>query len=185
MRIKGAKPPGYADNNEASPLMLKASAKPIPDADKSEAMNLKHDIELQRLLRESHLLSPSTGLAHTTASNRHKATDLRLQALGAKTSLFGGEKMPASHRRGIIARAQEKEAKRRREASENGIVLEKERRGKKGMVGGGEKKMRERSVGGPAVGKFAGGTLTLSKSDIRDIQGPMRGGKKMGRTGRR
>jgi Domain of unknown function (DUF4602) len=132
----------------------------------AEAINLKHDLELQRLLKESHLLdrSSESTLTHT---NHHKAIDLRMQSLGAKTSLFTQSKMPLSHRRGIIAKASLKEATRRKEAKENGIVLEKEVKARNG-----KSVRRERGVGAPTVGKFQGGTLKLSRRDISDIEGP-------------
>lgn len=78
--------------------------------------------------------------------------------------------MPISHRKGIVAKETEREEKRRREARENGIILEKAKmKSKKGSDG-----KRERGVGGPVVGKFSGGTLRLSKRDIHDIEGPKR-----------
>jgi hypothetical protein len=91
--------------------------------------------------------------------------------------------MPPSHRKGIVAKKKEKEEFRRREARENGIILEKV--SMKGR-GGGERK-RERGVGGPGVGKLVGGTLRLSKKDIYDIEGPKGrgGGGKGGRGGKR
>lgn len=84
-----------------------------------------------------------------------------------------------SHRKGINAKKEMLEDKRRREARENGIILEKPSLKKKAPQG-----RRERGVGAPSVGKFAGGTLRLSKKDLDDIQGPKpRGGK--GKKGRR
>jgi hypothetical protein len=82
----------------------------------------------------------------------------------------------------MIAKAQEREAKRRAEAKEAGIVLERETRKKKGADRG-----RERGVGGPSVGKFRGGMLTLSKKDVRDITGEGGGerGKGKAKRGRR
>jgi hypothetical protein len=144
----------------------------------AESANLKKDLALQRLLAESHLLDSSDN-ASLSGNNRHKATDLRLQTLGAKTSLLRQQKMPLSHRKGIIAKQGEREEKRRREARENGIILEKATLGtKKSKVG-----KRDRGVGGPGVGKFSGGTLTLSKKDIFDIEGPRSAGRG-GRGGR-
>jgi hypothetical protein len=89
--------------------------------------------------------------------------------LGSKTSILKQEKMPMSHRKGIITKNSEKEDRRRREARENGIILEKAKM-KKTSEG-----MRDRGVGAPGVGKFSGGTLKLSKKDISDIEGPQRG----------
>lgn len=128
------------------------------------------------MLTESHLLDSSTDLTHT-GKNRHKATDLRLQALGSKGSIFEQKSMPASHRRGIIAKKEEREQTRRKEARENGIILEKAKSTKKFPEG-----KRERGVGAPAVGRFSGGTLSLSKQDIADIEGPKRSSS--GRGGR-
>lgn len=81
--------------------------------------------------------------------------------------------MPMSQRKGIAAKAKMRDDKRRSEARENGIVLEREKKVRK--VAG----KRERGVGGPSVGKFKGGTLTLSKKDVASITGGGggRGGK--------
>lgn len=140
----------------------------------ADALNLKNDLALQRLLKESHLLdasSPNSLSAGPSGKNRHKATDLRIQALGSKASIMAQEKMPMSHRKGIKAKSMAKEDKRRREARENGIILEKERKERKDVG-----KKRERGVGGPGVGKFSGGTLKLTKRDIMSITGEGRGG---------
>lgn len=90
-----------------------------------------------------------------------------------------------SHRRGIVAKQSEKEGKRRREAKENGIILEKANiGGKKSSI------QRDRGVGAPGVGKFSGGTLKLSKKDIFEIEGPRKsatgrgGGRGGGKRGR-
>lgn len=73
-----------------------------------------------------------------------------------------------SHRKGIIAKQAQREDTRRREARENGIILEKAKMGiKKGSDG-----KRDRGVGAPSVGKFSSGTLKLSKKDISEIEGP-------------
>jgi hypothetical protein len=85
--------------------------------------------------------------------------------------------MPMAHRKGIIAKQNEKEDKRRQEARENGIILEKAKMKKSS---GGK---RERGVGAPGVGKFTGGTLKLSKKDISDIEGPRRSSAGTGRRG--
>jgi hypothetical protein len=138
------------------------------DDDSSEAANLKKDLALQRLLTESHLLESATNPT-LSGNNRHRATDLRLRTLGAKTSILKQERMPMSHRKGMIAKQMEREEKRRREAKENGIILEKTNVSKKNSD-----VKRDRGVGAPGVGKFSGGTLKLSKQDISDIEGPRR-----------
>jgi hypothetical protein len=154
-----------------------SSTTPVPKAPQKATLtalseedskdNLKNDLALQRLLSESHLLSknPSSRLDHS-GKTRHKATDLRMQSLGAKASVFKQAKMPMSHRRGISKKAVEREGKRRKDAKESGVILEKEKRSAPK-----ERGKRERGVGGPGVGKFKGGVLTLSKKDIEDIQG--------------
>ena len=169
---QSSKVPSSAPSTTAT---TKARLAAKDDEDTSEAGNLKKDLELQRLLTESHLLDSSTNLT-SVGKNRHKATDLRLQALGSKTSIFEQKSMPASHRRGMVAKAGEREHKRRTEARENGIILERAKSTKK-FEG-----KRERGVGAPGVGKFSGGTLKLSKQDIADIEGPKRSSS--GRGGR-
>ena len=86
--------------------------------------------------------------------------------------------MPLSHRKGILTKAATREDKRRKNAVENGIILEKFKLAPK------VEKRRERSIGGPAVGKFRGGTLKLSSKDVRSIEGRKQSGLKP-RKGRR
>lgn len=138
--------------------------------DEAETLNLKHDLDLQRLLKESHLFERGGSTADTTVTGqqRHRATDLRIQGLGAKNSLFEQEKMPMSHRKGIQGKKKMREGKRREEAKDNDIVLEKKQRT------GLNTAKRERAVDAPAVGRFRGGMLKLSKSDIAGMQGPSR-----------
>ena len=142
------------------------------DPDSNETTNLKNDMALQKLLRESHLLSASssgtsTPTLTTTGVARHKSQDLHLQALGAKGSIFTQKKMPMAQRKHMIDKARTTEEKRRREAKEAGIILERENRVTKKAP----EKKRERGVGGPSIGKFRGGTLSLSKKDVQSITG--------------
>lgn len=147
--------------------------------DESETLNLKHDLDLQRLLKESHLFERgNSSTADTTATGvqRHRATDLRIQNLGARGSLFEQDKMPMSHRKGIEGKKRSREAKRRLEAKENGIILENKQR--TSMSTG----KRDKGVDAPGLGRFRGGTLKLSKSDIAGMQGPGRPqGKRRGK----
>ena len=142
----------------------------VDEEDSSEAMNLKHDLDLQRLLKESHLLEQAKA-SSTLGTHRHKAVDLRMQTLGSKGSTFHQERMPLTHRKGILAKVASREATRRKEAQENGIILEKASKKSKAR-----EVRRERGVDVPTVGKFRGGTLKLSKKDVLDIQGPARSG---------
>ena len=68
-------------------------------------------------------------------------------------------------------KAAAREEKRHREARENGVILEKPTSKTKNKLSRAGERRRERGVGGPSVGKFAGGTLNLSKKDISVIQG--------------
>ena len=98
-----------------------------------------------------------------------------MQTLGSKSSIFAQQKMPIAHRKGIIAKSTEREVTRRREARENGIILEKPSFSASKKSGGSsisKPKKRERGVGGPSVGSFNRGMLKLSKRDVMDIQGP-------------
>ncbi|KAH0547983.1 hypothetical protein GP486_008275 [Trichoglossum hirsutum] len=148
--------------------------------DATDAANIRNDLALQRLLAESHLLDPQSSYSPTGA-NRHKATDLRLQSLGAKASILSQDKMPMSHRKGIIAKASRREERRRREARENGIILEKARKSRGPNID-----RRERSIDGPGVGMFRKGMLRLNKRDISEIEGSKRpGGRSQKKTSRR
>ncbi|KAF5873770.1 uncharacterized protein Bfra_005235 [Botrytis fragariae] len=135
-----------------TPSLSKLTELPAGSADDpgaTEALNLKNDLALQRLLDESHLLTSSSSSSaanshavHTLqGKNRLKALDMRVQALGGKTSIHTQESMPMNMRKGIIRKAEEKEEKRRREAKENGIVLETKGRGG-GLAGEGKEGRR-------------------------------------------
>lgn len=72
-------------------------------------------------------------------------------------------------------RANHRESVRRKDARDNGIVLERERRVRRFE---GE---RDRGVGGPDVGTLRGGMLRLSRRDVAEITG---GGRRGGGGGR-
>ena len=165
MSWKSAKPPSSI-TKIASTAKRRQPESTDNEESSTDAANLKKDIALQRLLKESHLLDPQSSLSHS-GQNRHKALDLRLQDMGAKTSVFVQHKMPLAQRRGIAAKAAKKEDSRRREAQENGIILEKTAKSQKK-----DERMRQRGIGAPSVGKFQGGMLKLSKRDVAEIEGP-------------
>lgn len=114
---------------------------------------------------------------------------MRVQALGGKSSIHKQEKMPMNMRKGIERKAEEREEKRRREAKENGIILET--KAGRGGGSGGRDRRKERSGtggtfdGGPGVGKMRGATLNLSERDVVGIEGRRGGGGRMGRNGKR
>ncbi|PYH74075.1 uncharacterized protein BO88DRAFT_447916 [Aspergillus vadensis CBS 113365] len=170
-----SKPPSYSEEPKPAKKKAKKEKSDDDEEDAMDADNLKNDLALQRLLKESHLLESANELA-PTGKNRIKALDLRMQELGAKASLYK-QKMPTAHRRGIKEKAEMKEDRRRREAKENGIILEKPAP----KSNPASTKRRERGVGGASIGKFAGGALNLSKRDVAAIQGPRRTTKGKGR----
>jgi len=92
--------------------------------------------------------------------------------------------MPMGMRKGINHAAVTREDKRRREAKENGIILEREA---KKVKGGGVKKRRsERPVDLPGVGKLRGAELRITERDVRAIEGFKKtGGREKKSRGRR
>ncbi|PGH23429.1 hypothetical protein AJ80_02539 [Polytolypa hystricis UAMH7299] len=176
-QFMSAKPPSSSQTTKSA--KSNPSSKGDEEDESMDAANLKNDMALQRLLKESHLLESAEDL-NPTGRNRHKALDLRMQDLGAKTSLFNQAKMPMSHRKGINTKAVTREETRRREARENGIILEKPTAPKNQKP----VRKRERGIGAPGIGKFVGGTLRLSKSDVHSIQGPKRSGSSRGKSRR-
>ncbi|QUC18592.1 uncharacterized protein UV8b_02833 [Ustilaginoidea virens] len=172
-----------------------SSPRPSPSSLPEDAPSLlAQDLELRRLLAESHLLAPHaaakslSGVSSTPAPprsfaagrTRQKATDLRVQALGSTVSVLKQDKMPMRIRKGKAAAADAREAKRRREARENGIVLEREagKRARRQRSGSG----RGGAVDRPGVGRMKGAELRISESDVRGIQGAR---DVFGRKGRR
>jgi hypothetical protein len=176
-----SKPPSEAKIT----ALAKNALQDATEDDASESANLKYDLALQRLLKESHLLDPSTFSGSTVepeGKSRLKALDLRLKDLGAKHAISEQERMPIAHRKGIKAKAANREVARRKDAAENGIILEKAR----AVVGKPhqQQQRRPRGIGAPSVGKFKGGTLKLSSRDVRAIEGP-KDRKGAGKKGRR
>jgi len=166
-----SKPP----TSTAAPKKSLTVKKSPDDADLAESNNLRNDLDLQKLLRESHLLSASSSrVSRSTLSAtgiaRHKSRDLHLQSLGAKGSVFSQKKMPMAQRKHMIQKARLTDEKRRAEAKEAGIILERPTMNK---IPGkrDETRKRDKAVGLPSVGKFRGGTLSLSKKDVRSITG--------------
>ena len=93
----------------------------------------------------------------------------------------------------MVAKAGQREDKRRTEAKENGIILERfgaKSAGGAGAAtrGGGKDRKRGGSalgIGGPDVGTYRGATLRLSKNDIKGIEGSSKRGGRGGRGGGR
>ncbi|KAJ4145394.1 hypothetical protein LMH87_004246 [Akanthomyces muscarius] len=185
-----------------------ASAKPAKALPEDAPSLLAQDLELRRLLSESHLLTPShnnaasasvfsSSVVHGTAAEprafssgrtRQRATDLRLQALGSKGSVLAQERMPMSMRKGIAAAADARDAKRRREAKENGVILERSAQTQGRKKGGGGGSSRGRGGGdvhSPGIGRMRGAELRISESDVRKIEGSRDAFGRKGRGGGR
>ncbi|KAI8296924.1 hypothetical protein K4K61_000488, partial [Colletotrichum sp. SAR11_59] len=170
-----SKPPSQTDPNPTPP----ASEPPADEDDENDKSMLANDLALQRLLSESHLLAKHNNTSSTTSSEpksfaagklRQRQLDMRMQSLApGVASLFKQDKMPMAQRKGIVAKAAQRETTRRRQAKENGVVLEREAPAPKKKSGGGGR--GERSVGGPSVGRMRGAQLTLSERDVRSIEG--------------
>ncbi|KAG5925204.1 hypothetical protein E4U42_004456 [Claviceps africana] len=170
------------DHGTAKPTAASAPSKSSPLPEDAPSL-LKQDLELRRLLAESHLLAPHAAAAKSLSRvsvqaaqqksfsegrTRSKTTDLRVQALGSKLSIHKQDNMPMQMRKGMMAAARAREVKRRREARENGIILEREtgkkRRRERGRDGGG-------GVDRPGVGRLRGAELRISERDVRGIEG--------------
>lgn len=177
-----SRPPDTTSTTSTQTKSLKAGGEDDDDDAQNEDSKtlLANDLALQRLLSESHLLSASNpfhsigssdadGKTFTQGRTRHLTTDLRLQKLGSKESIFTQRKMPMGMRKGINSARQEREAKRRREAKENGIILEtalKEKgrkRTSKGTRG-------DVAVDMPGMGKFRNGELRLSSREVKEVE---------------
>ncbi|KAG5963024.1 hypothetical protein E4U58_003702 [Claviceps cyperi] len=196
-----SRPPNPTTNPTTTTESSSASSKSALPLPEDAPSLLKQDLELRRLLSESHLLNPhargakslsSSSISSSTTTltpafaegrTRRQTTDLRVQALGAKTSIHIQEKMPMQMRKGMLAAQQAREVKRRREARENGVILERDvqirGRDKKRRRGGGS------GMGGvdrPGVGRMRGAELRISERDVRGIEG---GRDVFGRRGRR
>ncbi|PSS03891.1 hypothetical protein BD289DRAFT_470646 [Coniella lustricola] len=160
---------------------------------------LANDLELQRLISESHILAASNpfNAIGSSSSSQHNNSDhktafaqgrtraltidLRLQKLGSTDSIFTQRKMPTNMRRGINAAREAKEDKRRREAKENGIILEKRALtpGKTKQSSAGPRPSKWSKGGGrrgglavdmPGMGRFSNGELKLSKKEVRAVE---------------
>lgn len=77
--------------------------------------------------------------------------------------------------KGIKKAAETKEEKRRRQAKEAGIILEKATKKKSDVV------RRERGVGAPSVGKFKNGALIIGKKELAAMSGSKSSNGKAGK----
>lgn len=181
-----SRPPDATSTDVTRTKQQKASGGDDDDPHNEDSKTLlANDLALQRLISESHILSASNpfnsigssagaadGKSFTEGRTRKLTTDLRLQKLGSKESIFKQQKMPMGMRKGINTAKQEREAKRRREAKENGIILETAQ--KKSSSSSSNKK-RSKGRGGvavdmPGMGKFRNGELRLSTREVKAVE---------------
>lgn len=188
MRAYLSSRPPDTTSTDATRTKQKASGDDEDPHNEDSKTLLANDLALQRLISESHILSASNPFnsigssAHgggggadsktfTEGRTRKLTTDLRLQKLGSKESIFKQQKMPMGMRKGINTAKQEREAKRRREAKENGIILETAQ--KKGGSSSGKKRSKGRggvAVDMPGMGKFRNGELRLSNREVKAVE---------------
>ncbi|KJR88715.1 uncharacterized protein SPSK_07654 [Sporothrix schenckii 1099-18] len=220
LSLQQSKRPPTSFDEDATRAANSKKNKKKEEADKQQYKDapdlLANDLELQRLISESHLLagaftlpssfSTSSGAASTFGAAgaagtanlanhkssqpfaagklRQRATDLRIQAVANKAkgdavaggsvtvnqaseSIFTQAKMPMAMRKGIAAAAASRESKRRQEARESGIVLERP-----ALKPSKSAAKRMRAVDAPAVGRLRGSELKLRDRDVRAIEGP-------------
>lgn len=179
--LQSSRPP----DQTASPKAPPPTTKPTTSLPEDAPSLLAQDLELRRLLAESHLLATPTLIAgaeplpFAAGRTRRKATDLRVQALGSKASILTQQKMPMNMRKGIVAAKTTRESKRRREAKENGVILEREAPVNKGRK---KQKGMDPAVDRPGVGRLRGAQLRVSERDVKMIEGTR---DTFGRRGRR
>ena len=145
---------------------------PTRTEDDEERDALKKDIELQKLLRESHLLADQgTGSLSATGKTRHKAVAMHLIHNGAKPP--PPEKMSMTMRCGIKQKQGKQLAKKEKEEKEAGIVTAKKATVQK-------KKKSNKLLHELNLGKYKHGKLSITRSEINRIQKPTKKGKKKG-----
>lgn len=178
-----------AGTSKAKQLLLKKDDAGDDGQNEDSKALLAKDLELQRLISESHILSSANPFNTTTSGAAAKAfaggraraltTDLRLQGLGGKGSIFSQQKMPMGMRQGIVGARAAREERRRREAKENGIILERPAGGDAAAGGGkGRKNNKKKSTFGrrdlpvdmPGMGRMKGGELRLNKRDVKAVE---------------
>lgn len=96
---------------------------------------------------------------------RQKTIDLRVQALGSKQSVFTQKSMPMNMRKGIVAAAASRESKRRKQAKENGVILEREVK-----ADGKKKRSKDMGIDMPGMGRLKGAELKLNQRDVKSIE---------------
>lgn len=144
--LRSGRAPTMAEIEKKERELSKLTKKQQAKAAQEDNENLENDIKLQRLLKESHILSHQ--LEHSgadltlqtidyedpTGKARRKILTSRMRELAATNSSTGGlpktlEKMPMAMRKGMIRSQKEKIAHYEEEARNAGIVLSKTKKG--------------------------------------------------------
>ncbi|QLQ80530.1 hypothetical protein HG537_0D05310 [Torulaspora globosa] len=186
----------YVPSSKKEQRLLR-SGKPLraaPDDD-DERQNLKNDIELQRFLKESNLLS---ALDDSNAGKaRSRTLEMRLRELsetnGSETKLNKLEKMPIQIRKGMVAKHLQRIKKHETEAHAGGVVLSRVKRGQfrkidktyrndlERRIGTSIKtrqslsnKPRQRGLKINTVGKSTRNGLVITKNEIARVNGHKR-----------
>jgi hypothetical protein len=152
---------------------LQNDASAPADDDDNEAQNLKNDIDLQRLLRESNLLAE-----HATKGDparlHHLTLNARISHLGGKEERRGN--VPLKIQKGIKQAKVQRQEKKEREAQEAGILMPVKRKRQ-------AQKPRERGLKTAAgVGKFRNGMLKINEREIRRVNNTGSGGPRRGKS---
>lgn len=155
------------------PLTVNAIKETEDGSDQEDAADdLKKDKELQKLLRESHLLHAQGGDSlETTGKVRHKAISEQLVSFGAAKQKQ--RKMPIGMRKGIEAAATKREVATERYHKDNSIVTA--RKSTPVVKTKSNKTLHELNLG-----KYKNGKLSISRKEIDRVNGP-RGGSAKGK----
>ena len=138
-----------------------------------EAQNIKHDIALQRLLRESNLLA-EYATKEDPGRLRHLTLDSRISHLGGKEIAKGN--IPLRIQKGIEIAKAKRRKKSEREAQEAGILMPVKRKSK-------PEKVRESGLKtSSSVGKFKNGMLKINAREIRRVNNAGSGKPRRGKS---
>lgn len=144
--IRSGRAPTLTEIEQKERELAKISAKQAQQGKKEDEDNLENDIQLQRLLQESHILASNQDYSgaeltmqtidfeEPTGKARKKALTSRLRNLSTTNSSTGGqprklESMPMAMRKGMIQSRENKIRKYEEEAKNAGIILSKVKKG--------------------------------------------------------
>lgn len=168
------------------------------DEEDNEAENLKNDLELQRFLKESHLLNAFDSNSYDddtiVGKARSRTLEMRLKTISATNGrhqkLNKLEKVPINIRKGMINKHMKKIAQHEQEARDGGVVLSHIKKGEFRKIDAtykndierrigttikkqhhSDRKNRQRGLKINTVGQSTRNGLIISKHDIERING--------------